>query len=193
MLCVIGVAMWLVMPSSLEYSVVLIGAGIGFIPGCDCWCGGRCSFCLSPAPQQFQIIVADMGDDPTYGENCTNYNGTFVLDFVTQASNIQCRWSYELSGPYCTGSGGTALTHYWLDYNDVGGPGGVGSAIVRICNATRTACDNNTWSANDTATINFDCEDINDTTSTHSFGLADFCCVPGGAGPGAHTIEILAL
>ncbi len=185
LLCVLGVVLWFVLPT-LEASVVLIGAGIGFMPGCGCHCGATCSFCLSPAPSQFQIIVADLGDDPTYGENCVaEYNGTFVLDYVSQPSSILCLWKYDLPGPYCTGETGTAYNTYWLRLVDIG-PSVASTAIVSMCNAARTVCDNNNWSTSDAASINYDCEDIDDPASLHSFGIASYCCVPGGGGPGVH-------
>lgn len=184
LLCAIGIASWAIWPSP-EGPMVLFAAGIGLIKGCGCYCGG-CSLCSggTGSPRQWQIIVADLTDDATWGENCSTYNGTFVLDFVAQVSATSCRWSYTLTPPYCEGEAGHGpFDTFWLVVGDTGSIVGV----VFYCNAAFTECDNNTWGGS----AGPDCSAVSGASWTHSFGLASFCCqVPV---PGSHTITVTAI
>ena len=76
---------------------------------CEC-CPGGCYYCISP-PAQVQIDLSGLADN---GGSCSNYNGTWVLNYVDPGFPIGlCRWTYDFGvSPPC---GDYRLLDFFLD------------------------------------------------------------------------------
>lgn len=97
LLCLFGVVTWLIVPASLEASVVLIGAGIGFMPGCGCHCSATstpvvCALCDGgSASGEYVVVLSGLADEAA---TCSDCNGTWVCTHTGV-----CKWTYDTNIP----------------------------------------------------------------------------------------------
>jgi hypothetical protein len=115
--CLVAAVWWYIGPPS-EMQLILFGAGVGFMPGCGCWCEeeeepdgptgcGRCSG-FSWLTYQVSISgVTNMGAE--CGDCDTNYNGTFEVVHWFGPTLGTCGW--RLTGlSFCAGTAQTTTT-----------------------------------------------------------------------------------
>lgn len=70
-----------------------------------CCCGGgtsECTYCDGgTGPAQFTVTISGLSDDITDPcPTCSNLNGTYVCDFVTEGVSF-CQWRLELDSDIC--------------------------------------------------------------------------------------------
>lgn len=77
---------------------------------CDeCPCGNPCEGCDGPGPIQWQVVIAGFTNNTC--SDCNDFNGTFILNFVSEADQgtpctlVDCVWEYEIPGGLCGNPG----------------------------------------------------------------------------------------
>ena len=62
-----------------------------------------CVACSGQVPAQMQVVLSLVATDPTPcdpGDNCDEYNATYVLDFE-EADGDDCTWRYDFPATLC--------------------------------------------------------------------------------------------
>lgn len=88
-----------------ECSLLLIGGGFGWWPGCGC-CGGlACSCCSAGARERYQIDLSGFTNGSC--TSCATYNSSFIVSATSLPDPVNaiytCNWQiYPISGTTCS-------------------------------------------------------------------------------------------
>jgi hypothetical protein len=171
--CLVAVAWWCVSPTP-ELPVILFGAGIGFMPGCGCYCAGpACEWC-SAISGSYQVDLSGYANGGAC-VTCATYNDSFVL---TPVAN-DCSFSFEITSGTCTVPGVPSF-----DADDVvmyfeDGGGGNTEMDVYV-GAIESGQALTIWEGNHVGTTPFDCTSLSGETSARTSHAA-FTCTHDGS------------
>lgn len=80
----------------------------------ECACGCDSCYCRA-SPLRLQVVVVGLENKDC--DECTQLNGTFVLDVWP---NDRCHFDKELDSPLCVGEEDDKITHMFVDIDEDG-------------------------------------------------------------------------
>jgi hypothetical protein len=167
-LAAVGIAsalLWWLMPGPME-SIALLGAGIGFFPGCGCHCGALdCDHCSATAATH-QVDISGFTDGTC--TDCTAYNDSFVV--VQQSSPFECIHTFVMSAPFCTTFGDQRNIQTQLE------DAGAGNTRIRVSVSNDGGTELTAWRVTLGASP-FNCAGMSGTSVTRIIGPPLGICV----------------